>query len=63
MARLSKFSWGHSFYKMNAHLIKRYRTCKTHEDVVDMQERIQAEQVRDAEIRKREKRASSGRTG
>jgi pre-rRNA-processing protein TSR3 len=43
---------------MNAHLIKRYRTCKTSEDIVVMQERIQEEQVRDAEIRKREKRMS-----
>lgn len=42
---LSKFSWGHAFYKMNAHLIARYRTCKTSEDVVEMQARIQAEQA------------------
>jgi pre-rRNA-processing protein TSR3 len=43
---------------MNAHLIKRYRTCTTSEDIVAMQELIQAEQVRDAELRKREKRQS-----
>jgi pre-rRNA-processing protein TSR3 len=40
---LSKFTWGHSFYKMNGHLIQRYRTCHTHEEVMAMQERIQLE--------------------
>jgi hypothetical protein len=28
---------------MNGHLIKRYRTCHTHEEVMAMQERIQLE--------------------
>lgn len=57
LTRLSKFSWGHSFYKMNAHLIERYRTCTTSEDVVAMQEKIQAEMAGEAEERKKLKGA------
>ncbi|KAI5454063.1 ribosome biogenesis protein tsr3 [Naganishia albida] len=40
---LSKFSWGHSFMKVNGHLIKRYRTCNTAEEVIAMQELVQQE--------------------
>ncbi|KAL7419573.1 ribosome biogenesis protein tsr3 [Cryptotrichosporon argae] len=42
-ALLAKFTWGHAFYKMNGHLIERYRTCHTHEEVDAMQETIQRE--------------------
>jgi len=40
---LEKFSWGHSFWKMNGDLIKRYQTCDTAEGVTRMQETIIAE--------------------
>ena len=43
---------------MNAHLIARYRTCKTSEDVVAMQERIQAEQVEEGARREANKSES-----
>lgn len=44
---LGKFSWGHSFWKVNGHLIQRYRTCDSAEEVVAMQERILAEAEED----------------
>jgi pre-rRNA-processing protein TSR3 len=50
--RLSKFTWGHSFYKLNAEFIEKYRTCKTSEDVIQMQERIQDE-MEQARLRRR----------
>lgn len=52
---LSKFSWGHSFWKMNGHLIERYRTCHTHEEVSEMAERIQRELQEEHERQKAEK--------
>ena len=52
---LSKFSWGHAFFKVNGDLIKRYRMCHTHEEVMDMQELIQREMVEDRAKRKAEK--------
>ncbi|CAD6585470.1 MAG: ribosome bioproteinsis protein tsr3 [Tremellales sp. Tagirdzhanova-0007] len=52
---LSKFSWGHAFFKVNGDLIKRYRMCHTHEEVMDMQELIQKEMVEDRAKRKAEK--------
>lgn len=56
--RLSKFSWGHAFIKMNGHLIERYRTCNTHEEVAEMQERIQREMQEEHDRQKAEKRAN-----
>lgn len=52
---LAKFSWGHAFWKMNADLIKRYRTCHTHGEVMEMQDLIQKEMVDDRTKRKAEK--------
>lgn len=67
---LGKFSWGHTFWKVNGfvlklfiflrkrlfdhpvllrHLIQRYRTCNSAEEVVAMQERILAEAEEDYE--------------
>jgi len=43
LIRLSKFSWADSFWDLNGHLIKRYRKCKTAEQVMQVQEQIQAE--------------------
>ncbi|GJJ14871.1 hypothetical protein Clacol_009140 [Clathrus columnatus] len=40
---LEKFSWGHSFWKVNRDLITRYQTCNSAADIVTMQERILAE--------------------
>ncbi|WVQ93422.1 hypothetical protein IAU59_000493 [Kwoniella sp. CBS 9459] len=57
---LSKFSWGHSFYKLNGHLIERYRTCKTAEDITAMQELIQREIADERAERQREKEANEG---
>ncbi|OCF31702.1 pre-rRNA-processing protein TSR3 [Kwoniella heveanensis CBS 569] len=57
---LSKFSWGHSFYKLNGHLIERYRTCKTAEDITAMQELIQQEIADERAERQREKEANEG---
>jgi pre-rRNA-processing protein TSR3 len=52
---LSKFSWGHAFYKMNGHLIERYRTCNTHEDVTAMQATIEREMQEAHDKQKEEK--------
>ncbi|KAK8861577.1 hypothetical protein IAR55_002399 [Kwoniella newhampshirensis] len=57
---LSKFSWGHSFYKLNSHLIERYRTCSTSEDITAMQETIQKEMEEEQEERRKEKVANEG---
>ncbi|WWD16512.1 hypothetical protein CI109_100939 [Kwoniella shandongensis] len=57
---LSKFSWGHSFYKLNSHLIERYRTCSTAEDITAMQELIQKEMEEEQEERRKEKVAHEG---
>ncbi|BGP55367.1 hypothetical protein JCM8202_004707 [Rhodotorula sphaerocarpa] len=35
---MSKFSWGHSFWKVNGTIIERYKTCSTPESVLAMQE-------------------------
>ena len=50
--RLSKFKWGHAFWKMNGEYIKRYRTCNTAEEVMAMQDLIQKEMVDDRIQRK-----------
>jgi len=52
---LSKFSWGHAFYKMNGHLIERYRTCHTHEEVAAMQATIERELQEEFDRQKEEK--------
>lgn len=59
-SRLSKFSWGHAFFKMNGHLIARYRTCNTHEEVAEMQETIQREQQEEHDRQRAEKDALVG---
>lgn len=51
---MSKFAWGDSFWKLNQPLIERYLTCKTSEDIVEMQERIQEELEQEARERKAE---------
>ncbi|KAJ9120837.1 hypothetical protein QFC22_002771 [Naganishia vaughanmartiniae] len=56
---LSKFSWGHSFMKVNAHLIKRYRTCNTAEEVIAMQEIVQKEMYEEQQDAKRRKAEAS----
>jgi len=56
--RLSKFSWGHGFYKMNSHLIERYRKCHTAAEVQAEQEAIQAEMEDEARERKARKGTS-----
>ncbi|ODN76659.1 hypothetical protein L202_05303 [Cryptococcus amylolentus CBS 6039] len=57
---LSKFSWGHSFYKLNAHLIERYTSCKDADEVNAMQAEIQREMEEEKEERKRLKEANEG---
>ncbi|WWC87887.1 uncharacterized protein L201_002785 [Kwoniella dendrophila CBS 6074] len=57
---LSKFAWGHSFYKLNGHLIERYRTCHTSEEVQAMAELIQKEMADEREQRQLEKQANEG---
>ncbi|WWC60315.1 uncharacterized protein I303_102886 [Kwoniella dejecticola CBS 10117] len=57
---LSKFAWGHSFYKLNGHLIERYRTCHTSEEVQAMAELIQQEMNDEREQRQAEKHANEG---
>ncbi|GFZ42579.1 20S rRNA accumulation protein 3 [Saitozyma sp. JCM 24511] len=51
---LSKFSWADSFWALNGDLIKRYRTCKTSEEVSEMQETIQREMEVAREERRRQ---------
>ncbi|KAK4690101.1 pre-rRNA-processing protein TSR3, partial [Tremellales sp. Uapishka_1] len=57
---LSKFSWGHSFWKLNGELIKRYRTCTTSEEVSAMQDLIQKEIDDDYARHRAEKVANEG---
>ncbi|KAH8088491.1 hypothetical protein HD553DRAFT_268669 [Filobasidium floriforme] len=56
---MSKFSWGHSFMKVNRHLIERYKTCKDAKEMVEMQERIQTEMEEEGK-RARKERAEIG---
>lgn len=49
---MSKFAWGDSFWKLNQPLIERYLTCKTSEDIEDMQLRIQEDLEQEARERK-----------
>lgn len=35
---LNKFSWGHSFIKLNEELLEKYSTCKTSKDVLTVQD-------------------------
>ncbi|KAL0252343.1 hypothetical protein I308_101732 [Cryptococcus tetragattii IND107] len=57
---LSKFAWGHSFYKLNSHLIERYRTCKDADEVKAMQESIQREMEEERVERRRQRDADEG---
>ncbi|KAK4046774.1 ribosome biogenesis protein tsr3 [Microbotryomycetes sp. JL221] len=50
---LSKFSWGHSFWKMNGTIIERYRTCTDAASVLDMQEQMMLELEQEQEDRRR----------
>ena len=50
--RLSKFKWGHAFWKMNGEYIKRYRMCDTAEEMMAMQDLFQKEMVDDRIQRK-----------
>lgn len=59
---LSVFGWGGSFWDVNKGYIERYRTCKTSEEVVQMQEQIIKELEDSYESSRREKdaRANDG---
>jgi pre-rRNA-processing protein TSR3 len=57
LSSLAKFSWGHGFYKMNSHLIERYRKCHTSEEIQAEQEKIQAEMEEES----RQRKAAKGR--
>ncbi|WRT65702.1 uncharacterized protein IL334_002648 [Kwoniella shivajii] len=57
---LSKFSWGHSFYKLNGQFIERYITCDTAEDIIAMQELIQQEIADEKAQRQHEKEENEG---
>ncbi|EAL21947.1 hypothetical protein CNBC0870 [Cryptococcus deneoformans B-3501A] len=57
---LAKFSWGHSFYKLNSHLIERYRTCKDADEIKAMQESIQREMEEERVERRRQRDADEG---
>ncbi|TIA86107.1 hypothetical protein E3P99_03792 [Wallemia hederae] len=46
---LSKFSWGHSFLKVNGGLLERYSKCKNSEEIIAEQERIMADEQREYE--------------
>ena len=46
---LSKFSWGHSFLKVNGGLLERYAKCKNSEEIIAEQERIMADEQREYE--------------
>ncbi|KAK4046989.1 ribosome biogenesis protein tsr3 [Microbotryomycetes sp. JL201] len=50
---LSKFSWGHSFWKMNGPIIERYRTCTDADSVLAMQEQMMLELDQEQEERRR----------
>ncbi|KAF8518379.1 hypothetical protein BU17DRAFT_76139 [Hysterangium stoloniferum] len=53
---LEKFSWGHSFWEVNQHLIERYRACDTAAEVSQMQERVISEAQADYEESRRKAR-------
>ncbi|EOR00859.1 Ribosome biosis protein tsr3 [Wallemia ichthyophaga EXF-994] len=44
---LSKFSWGHSFLKVNKGLLERYKGCASSEEIVAEQEHIMADEQRE----------------
>lgn len=46
---MGRFGWGGSFYDVNKHLFEQYRTCKTADEVVQMQEHILAKLSEDYE--------------
>ncbi|TIC16442.1 DUF367-domain-containing protein [Wallemia mellicola] len=46
---LSKFSWGHSFLKVNGGLLERYAKCKNSEEIIAEQERIMEDEQREYE--------------
>lgn len=52
---MSKFSWGHSFWKVNGPIIERYKTCSTPESVLEMQgvmmKELEAEQAENKRAR------------
>lgn len=52
---LSKFSWGHSFMKMNAPIIERYKVCTDVESVLKVQQEIMDEMDREVEERRKAK--------
>ncbi|TEB20511.1 DUF367-domain-containing protein [Coprinellus micaceus] len=52
---LSVFGWGGSFWDVNKGYIERYRTCKSSEEVVQMQEKIIRELEESYEESRREK--------
>lgn len=60
---MSKFSWGHAFYKMNGRFIERYRTCHTHEEVQVMAEKIQDDLQAEYDKDKAEKGEYADRPG
>ncbi|CAE6431802.1 unnamed protein product [Rhizoctonia solani] len=51
---LSKFSWGHSFWKVNGGMLKRYQECKDAEEIQAVQNVIVAELEADYEKRRAE---------
>ena len=59
LVRLSKFSWGHSFWEVNEALITRYLTCKSADDIRAMQDTIIGEMEAERDERRREKGQSS----
>ncbi|GAB1518714.1 ribosome bioproteinsis protein tsr3 [Rhizoctonia solani] len=56
---LSKFSWGHSFWKVNGGLLKRYQVCKDAAEVQAVQKLIVAELEEDYERRRAEGQAEN----
>ncbi|KAH7344508.1 hypothetical protein B0J17DRAFT_635686 [Rhizoctonia solani] len=57
---LSKFSWGHSFWKVNSGLLKRYQECKDAAEVEAVQKVIVAELEEDYEKRRAEASTEDG---
>ncbi|CEL58184.1 Ribosome biogenesis protein tsr3 OS=Schizosaccharomyces pombe (strain 972 / ATCC 24843) GN=tsr3 PE=3 SV=1 [Rhizoctonia solani AG-1 IB] len=57
---LSKFSWGHSFWKVNGGLIKRYQACKDAAEVQAVQKVIVNELEEDYEKRRTEAQSEHG---
>ncbi|KZV94369.1 DUF367-domain-containing protein [Exidia glandulosa HHB12029] len=54
-ALLSKFSWGHSFLKVNGELIEKYRACGTAAEVTKLQEELMQQADAEYEAQRREK--------